>query len=74
MIENLEYVNKVQRLKCQRNEDLQMDTFYNNRMQAGMEDLAGTMSFTPVAESCTSYCKRVIALNICNKTYQSKQM
>jgi hypothetical protein len=64
MIENQEYVNKVQRLKGQGYEvDLKTDTSYNNRMEAG------TMFITPVAECCTSR-KLVVTLNM----YQKRQM
>ena len=65
MIDNQRYVRRVNQLLGRGDEvDIETDTSYNNRPQAGIE--AATQSFCPVVENTTSR-KLVLALHTANK-------
>jgi hypothetical protein len=65
MIDNQRYIRRVNQLLSQGDEvDVETDTSYNNRPQAGFE--AATQSFCPVVENNTSR-KLVLALQMANK-------
>lgn len=65
MVENQQYVRRVNTLRGEGDAvDLETDTSYNNRPQAGFE--AATQSFSPMVESSTPR-KLVVSLQTANK-------